>query len=501
MNSTPPSSAPDSDRTLGRFGFWVGLVAGGGTVGAAAGLSDFLALPPDAVRMLGVALWVGIWWVTEAVPIGATSMLPLALFPLLGIASARETSPAYASPIVLLLLGGFILARMVESTGAHRRVALHVLLTVGTSPRRLVLGFGITAALLSMWISNTATTLIMMPVALAIADRAAPHPERGSDGHRFTLAVLLSTAYGASVGGMGTPVGTPPNLIALAALERSGAETLSFLNWMAVALPAILLIVPTISWMLTRATPGVPVHLDLGARRILEQELTQLGPWRAPELRALAVFGGTALLWVTRPDLEFGPDFRWAGWASRLGLEGTHDSTVAMGAVVLASALPSGAPSGSRLLPWNVAIQVPWGLVFLFGGGIALAVGFEATGLSQALGEGLAGLGSMPWAAFVAAVCLGCTFGTEIISNTALANLAMPIFASTAEALGRSPGALLVPAAMACSCAFMMPTATGPNAIVFGSGRVRVVDMVRAGFLVNWVAWAIIVISALWTYR
>jgi len=302
---------------------------------------------------------------------------------------------------------------------------------------------------------------------------------------------------------MGTPVGTPPNLIAMAALARTfpqGPEV-TFLTWIAVAGPAIVAVVPVTWWMLTRVYPRVPVGLELGARPVLEAELRKLGPWRTAEVRSLGVFGMAALLWITRSDLALGGGVEVAGWASRLGLEGTHDSTVAMAAALLAFAMPSGESDGSRLLPWSTAVRVPWGLVLLFGGGIALAVGFERTGLSQALGEGLAQLGQASWPLFVAAVCFGCTFGTEIISNTALANIAMPIFAATAQTLGQDPRALLVPAAMACSCAFMMPTATGPNAIVFGSGRLRIVEMIRAGFFVNLAAWVLIVAFALLSYR
>jgi sodium-dependent dicarboxylate transporter 2/3/5 len=498
----------EASTPAARWGFWGGLVVALAVGCASPWLGPALGLEPAAGRMLAVTLWVGIWWVTEAFPIGATSLLPLAAFPVFGIASAAETSPSYAAPVVMLLLGGFLLALTVERSGAHRRLALLVLLTLGTSPRRLVLGFAVAAGLLSMWISNTATTLIMMPVALAVADRAAPAdadraPEQAGAARRFGLAVLLGTAYGASVGGMGTPVGTPPNLIAMAALARTfpqGPEV-TFLTWIGVAGPGIVAVIPVTWWMLTRVYPKVPVGLELGARPVLEAELRQLGPWRTAEVRSLGVFGVAALLWITRSDLALGGGVEVAGWASRLGLEGTHDSTVAMAAALLAFAMPSGESDGSRLLPWSTAVRVPWGLVLLFGGGIALAVGFERTGLSQALGEGLAQLGQASWPLFVAAVCFGCTFGTEIISNTALANIAMPIFAATAQTLGQDPRALLVPAAMACSCAFMMPTATGPNAIVFGSGRLRIVEMIRAGFFVNLAAWVLIVAFALLSYR
>jgi len=477
-----------------RIGLWVGLVGAVGLGFAASDLGVRTGLSADAFGVLAVAWIMGAWWVSEALPLGLTALLPVAVFPLTGLVDATTVSRAYTSPIIMLLLGGFMLALTVERSGAHRRLALHVLLGVGTSPRRLVLGFAIAAAALSMWISNTATTLIMTPIALAIADRSAAEGAGG----RFTIALLLATAYGASVGGMGTPVGTPPNLIAMRAYQATfpGDAPLTFPRWLILALPSIVVVVPAVWWSLTRVYPTVPKSLELGAERVLRDELSRLGRWSAHEVRALGLFGLTALAWVTRPDLRLGESLRVEGWASRLGLEGTHDGSVAMLAVVAAAALPAGRGDGTRLLPWATAVRVPWDLVLLFGGGIALATGFTATGLSQAAGEALARGAGSSQTVFVGLVALFCTFGTEVISNTALANIVMPIFAETARAGAIAPAHLLVPAAMACSCAFMMPAATGPNAIAFGTGRVRIAQMVRAGIVANLLAWAGIVAGA-----
>lgn len=475
---------------VGRVGFWAGLIVGLGLIAVAPWLPRPSTLEVQAVYLVAVTLWVGIWWISEALPLGATALLPAATFPLFGIATSREVSPAYASPFILLLLGGFLLAMAVERSQVHRRIALHVLVGVGTSPRRLILGFGIAAAALSMWISNTATTLIMMPIALAVADRAGP------DGHRFGVAVLLSVAYSASVGGMGTPVGTPPNLIAMGALEEQFPDgpALNFVEWSARALPAVVVIVPLVWLSLTRVFPRVPRTLNLGADEMIRTELDDLGAWRPSEVRALAVFGLAAVLWVTRPDLQLGDDWMVAGWASRLGIEGASDATVALLAAVVAFSLPSGERDGERLLPWETAMKAPWGLVLLFGGGVALSKGFEKTGLSAYLGAALADLVEAGLVPFAAVSALAATFGTEIISNTALANIVMPILASTARAADIDPRTLLVPVAMACSCAFMMPAATGPNAIVFGTGKVRIGEMVMAGFLANLFGWAVIVV-------
>lgn len=434
---------------------------------------------------------MAVWWFSEALPMAATALIPAASFPLLGIAPAGPTSQAYMSPIITLLLGGFLLALAVERCGVHRRLALHVLKWAGGSPRGLVFGFATAAALLSMAISNTATTLLMMPIALALAGRE-------EEGNRVTMAVLLATAYGASVGGMATPVGTPPNLIAISALERAFPEgpALTFLGWSARALPAVALILPGLALILTRVYPRVPKDLNLGAGETIRRELAALGPWRPSEVRALALFGLAGVLWVTRPDLQIQEGLVLEGWASRLGLEGTHDGTVAMLCVLFGFLLPDG--DGGRILDGDSVSRAPWGLVLFFGGGVALSVGFAETGLSGALGEALASMG-LGWLAFVAVVCLSATVGTEMISNTALANIAMPIIAATAPALQVDPRLLLVPVAMACSCAFMMPVATGPNAIAFGTGRLRVPDMVRAGLPINLMAWGVIVAhTALW---
>ncbi|MCA9553007.1 MAG: SLC13/DASS family transporter [Myxococcales bacterium] len=487
----------DDTSVVSRLGFWLGLVLGLGVVLFAPSLPRPEGLSVAAVRLVGVTFVVGLWWVTEALPLGATALIPAAAFPFLSIASAKEVSGAYMSPFIMLLLGGFLLALAVERAGVHRRLSLYVLLGVGTSPRRLVLGFTVASALLSMWISNTATTLIMMPIALAILERAEAAADP-AQAHAFGLAVLLGTGYGASVGGMGTPVGTPPNLIAMGAMDAvfHGQPGLTFVGWAWRAAPAVIIIVPIVWLLLTRLYPRVPSDLRLGAGSVIQAELNALGPWRPSEIRALAVFGLAALLWVTRPDLELGELGKIEGWGSRLGLKGVHDGTIAIMAALIAFALPSGEVKGERLLPWATAVRVPWGLVLLFGGGIAISTGFEATGLSTYLGGYLGRMaGDSPYG-FMAATTLTATFGTEIISNTALANITMPILAATAKAAGTDPRLLMVPVALACSCAFMMPAATGPNAIVFGTGRIRIPEMVKAGFFTNWAAWAVIFVIA-----
>ena len=456
-------------------------------------------LTPQSIRMLAVAIVVALWWLTESLPIGATSLLPAVCFPLLSIMPAKVVSGYYMTPIIQLLMGGFILALAVENSGAHRRVALKVLLTLGTSPRRLVLGFGVTAAILSMWISNTATSLVMMPVALAIADRlqllrGAEGAEEQSKAGGFVIAILLATAYCSSVGGMGTPVGTPPNLIALSALSSWGDEfQLTFLSWMLMSIPVVVLVVPVIYLSLVYIYPRVDNYSDEDAKDVLEDELKALGAWKNSEILSISLFALAAVLWISRPDIKITQDYVISGWASTLGIKNmVHDGTVAMSVVLLGLALPSGQNDKQRLIPWDLISKLPWGLIFLFGGGIAISKGFDQTGVSLFVGQQLAMLAEYSAPLFViVATTLG-TYGTEVMSNTALASILMPILSATAKVSSLDPRPILWAVALSCSCAFMMPAATGPNAIVFGTGKIRIIEMCKAGFFANLFALLII---------
>jgi sodium-dependent dicarboxylate transporter 2/3/5 len=452
------------------------------------GLSD------PAVRALGVAALVSIWWVTEALPLPATALVPAALFPLLGVASAKELAPSFAHPFVLLLLAGFMLAMAVEHTGAHRRVALHVLRWVGPAPRRLVLGFSLSATLISMWISNTATALILMPVAMALADHARAHASAEA-ARTFGVAVVLAVAYGASIGGLGTPVGTVANLIAIGALEQHypTGPSLTFLEWASAGVPIALVMMFVLWAVLVFVSPRVVSAMSLGASDLIDRELAALGPWRASERRALGLFAVAALLWITREDVTLGEGQSLAGWSTRLGFGASpDDATVAMFLVVLAFLIPSGERDGKPLLTWSIANKAPWDLFLLFGGGITLAVGFDKTGVSTWIGTLITSFGGGSMVTLTLGGVLFTIFVTELISNTALANLAMPILAATAHALGGDPRLLMTSIGMACSAGFMMPAGTGPNAIAYGTGRVRMADMVRAGFVLNLLAWLVI---------
>jgi sodium-dependent dicarboxylate transporter 2/3/5 len=404
-----------------------------------------------------VTLLCAVWWIFEPVPIPFTSLIPLAVFPLLGVLTPAQVGQSFGSPLILLLMGGFMLSSAMADSGAHRRLALYMVsLFGGGSARGLVLGFMAASAVLSMWISNTATTLMLLPVALAVLEQ--------SD-RKLGIPLLLGIAYAASIGGLGTPIGTPPNLIFMQVhLDRFGT-TPSFPEWMAWGIPVVLLLVPLAGLWLTR-----------GVRLSAPVTLPVVGRWRPAEKRVLAMFVLTATAWITR-QAPFGG---WSGW---LGLPQANDASVALIAVVLMAALPNG--EGGRLLRWEAARSIPWGVLLLFAGGISIAAAFVSSGLADIIAGHLAVLTVLPTWLLILLMCLGVTFLTEVTSNTATASLLMPLLAATATATGTPPMLLMVPAVLSASCAFMLPVATAPNAIVYGSGRLTVKDMARAGFVLN----------------
>lgn len=415
--------------------------------------------PADMAVVAAVAVWCVIWWVFEPVPIPVTSLLPLALLPLLGVLTPAQVGQAYGSPMILLLLGGFLLSKAMEHSGAHRRIALGMVRLFGASSgRRLVLGFMVAAATLSMWISNTATTLMLLPVALAVLEGAGQR-------ERLAVPLLLGMAYAASVGGLGTPIGTPPNLIFMQVYTEVTGRIVTFSEWMSWGVPVVVLMIPLMALVLTR-----------GMDSRLQVELPAVGAWRTEEKRVLLIFGLTALAWMTRAE-PFG------GWRTWLDLPGANDASVAMLAVVLM--FVSGDGKGGKLLTWERASTIPWGVLLLFSGGICLARGFVESGLSAQMGDWLSGLTVLsPWLLIVV-VCLLVTFMTEATSNTASTTLLMPVLAAAALAADIEPMLLMVPAAMSASCAFMLPVATAPNTVVYGSGYITTARMAREGFLLN----------------
>ena len=414
-------------------------------------------LPAAAALTAAITAWCALWWITEPVPIPFTSLLPLALFPVVGILTPAEVGQAYGSPLLLLLLGGFIISTAMADSGAHRRIALYLVrLFGGHSARSIVLGFMAASAILSMWISNTATTLMLLPVALAVLERA---------GERLAIPLLLGVAYAASIGGLGTPIGTPPNLIFMQVHADQFGSAPSFPQWMAWGLPVVVVFVPLAALWLTR-----------GVRLECPVTLPHPGAWQPAERRVLTAFSLTALAWVTR-EAPFG------GWSTWLGVPGANDASVALLAVVAMAMIPDG--RGARLLSWDSAVKIPWGVLILFGGGIAIASAFMQSGLADIVAARLDVLAQVPTWLMILGVCLAVTFLTEVTSNTATASLLMPLLAAAAVAMEVPPPLLMVPAALSASCAFMLPVATAPNAIVYGAQRFTVRDMARAGFALN----------------
>lgn len=414
--------------------------------------------PGLSALVAGMTVLCAVWWIFEAIPIPATSLIPLAVLPLFGALSHAEVAESYGNPLILLLLGGFILSTAMAKNGAHRRVALGMVhLFGGHSNQRIVFGFMVSAAVLSMWISNTATTLMLLPVALATLE--------GAKNRELRVPLLLGICYAASVGGMGTPIGTPPNLIFMKVYTENTGTELTFLEWMRWGLPVVICFIPLIGWWLTRK---MSVEQDI--------EIPPMGRWQQAEVRVLVVFALTALAWITRRE-PFG------GWSGLLGLPDANDATVALIAVVLMFIIPDG--RGGRLLDWESANKIPWGMLLLFGGGIAIAKAFKSAGLSEALATQLAGLSALPIMLLLLCICLAVTFMTEMTSNTATTTLLMPILAAAAVATEIDPALLMVPAAMSASCAFMLPVATAPNAIIFGSGEVTIREMAKRGFAIN----------------
>ena len=458
---------------------------------------------PSALKVAAVTFLMAAWWVTEAIPIPITSLLPLALFPLLGVAPMKAVVPAYADHFILLLMGGFMIALALERWNLHRRIALNVVLRVGTQPHRLILGFMVAGAGLSMWISNTATTLMMLPIALAVIQRMEESHEPG-DARVKTMGVglMLGIAYACNVGGLGTPIGTPPNLIFMSTYADAfpppglGVEkpSVSFLDWCVMALPIVVTMLLVIWFVLTRGINRIDPNLKVGDPEALKAEAKGLGRMSSAEVRVAIVFGITALLWVFRKPIAVGDVSigGWAGWIHGAGR--IEDSTVAIAAVIACFLIPAGnAAPKERLLNWETASKIPWGLLLLFGGGLALAAGFKVTGLSTWVGSSLGGLADLPLWAMLLLVCLCVTFLTEVTSNTATTSILMPVLAAVCLEHGIDPDHLMLPAALSASCAFMLPVATAPNAIVFGSGRVQMGDMVKCGFAINLIG--VVVIS------
>lgn len=445
-------------------------------------------MPGLAWHVAGIAALMAAWWVTEALPVAATALVPVVAFPIAGVGGIQQAAAPYANPLIFLFLGGFMLALALERWNLHRRIALTVLNRVGARPAALVAGFLVTTAMLSMWVSNTATAMLMLPIGLSVikllhADGVAALPT-GED-RNFAIALLLSIAYGATIGGLGTLIGTPPNALLAAYMAEAHGVSIGFGQWMLLGVPLVVIMLPLAWLVLTRVAFPVGGAAIPGAVDVITHEVGALGPMRPPEIRVAVVFGVTAALWMTRPAINH----MFPGLA-------LSDPAIAIGAALALFAIPANAGNGEFLLNWDWAKRLPWGVLILFGGGLSLAAAISQSGLAQWIGDAMTAGAGWPVFFIVLLIAFVVIFLTEITSNTATAAVFLPLVAAFAVSVGTSPITLMVPVALAASCAFMMPVATPPNAIVFASGAVTIPHMARAGFLLNLAAIFLIVLAS-----
>lgn len=438
------------------------------------GLSD----PSRA--MLAVTLWIATWWITEAIPIPATSLLPLVLLPLTGALTIGDTASQYSNPLVLLYMGGFMIAVSIEKWNLHKRIALMTIYLIGSNNRFIVLGFMVATAFLSMWISNTATSLMMLPIGIAVVSQLI-RSQSDLEENNLGKALMLGIAYGASIGGMATLIGTPTNILLASVVKELYGYEISFSQWFAFGLPlsAILLYICWL-YLVKFAFPIQKKTDTLKTKSLMKKELEKLGPMGMEEKRVAWVFAGVSLAWLTRTFLlnDFFPIL--------------DDTIIAFIGVLLLFILPSSFP-GTKLLDWKSAEKIPWGILLLFGGGMSLAEGFKTTGLASWLGGQFVFLDFVVFWLFLLAIITAVNFLTEVTSNVATASMILPILASVAKAMDVHPFALMVGATLAASCAFMLPVATPPNAVVFGSGYIKMRDMVKAGLWMNLISIVVIV--------
>ncbi len=428
-------------------------------------------MPRAAITVLAITAWIATWWVTEPIPLAVTSLLPIILFPLMGVLKLGQTTASYGQPIVFLYIGGFLIAIAIEKTGLQRRIALAIIRSMGTRLSMIILGFMIATAILSMWISNTATAIMMLPIGMAIITATAD--DGGEHQAHFRKALMLAIAYASSIGGLATLIGTPPNLVFAGVVRDTYHVDITFTQWFAVGFPiAILLLL--FSWLyLVRV--GFPLgHARLaGGKEEMNRRLTQSGMMSAAEKKVAVVFVSVATGWIIR------------SFILQKIIPGIDDTIIAMVGGVILFLIPSGEGKNKKLINWDDAGKLPWGIVLLFGGGLALAEAFEKTGLAQWIGQNMSVLASLGVFVTILLLVTLVNFLTEVTSNLATVTMILPVIAPIAVSAGVHPFMLMVGATLAASCGFMMPAATPPNAIVFGSGYLSIKDMVKTGFWLN----------------
>lgn len=446
--------------------------------------APFQILNPVADKVIAVAAWMIIWWITEAVSISVTALLPLTFFPLLGIMDMKSVSASYGSPIVFLFFGGFVMALALEKVNLHKRIALNIVKKTGSSPNAVILGFMLATAFLSMWISNTATTVVMLPIALSVISLLIHDEDGFTKGDRnFALCLMLSIAYSANVGGVSTIIGTPPNTIMVGFMENTYQAEISFLNWMVLGVPFSAIMIFVIYFVLVRWV--YPNHL--GARTdtsdLIHDELTKLGPMGKTEKWVMGIFIITMMLWVTRIYL--------VKWLPFLKLS---DAGISMLAAMALFAIPFSFGSGKFILQWDDTKKLPWGILILFGGGLALASGLSQAGVIEFIGDIVSQNKTLSVVVVGSLLIVIMLFMTELMSNVALVAVFAPVVAGVAIGMDTNILHMLIPVTISASCAFMLPMATPPNAIVFASNYIKVHEMARAGFILNLVSIGVIIL-------
>lgn len=443
---------------------------------APAGMTD------SAWACTGLALLLATWWATEAIPIPVTSLLPIILIPALGIGDLRTTTSSYGDPIIFLFLGGFLLGIGMQRWNLHRRIALQVLLVVGQKPSQQIAGFMIATGFISMWVSNTATAIMMLPIGMSVISLLGDNDK--DELARYATALLLAIAYSASIGGIATLIGTPPNALLAGYLSNTHDIDIGFAQWMIVGLPvSSVMMLAAWAW-LTRG--GFNLSNSEGSGQIVRGELEKLGPMSSAERRTGLIFLLAAIAWVTRPLLN------------SIGIDWLSDTTIAMIAGVAMFLIPSGTEHNARLLDWNDVKGLPWGILLLFGGGLALAGAVTSSELAEWIAAQLEIFGMLPILLLAGVVVLVIIFLTEVTSNTATAAAFLPLIGAMAISMGMDPTLLTVPAAIAASCAFMMPVATPPNAIVFATGHMKIQSMIRAGLFLNIIGTLVVTLLTVW---
>lgn len=434
----------------------------------------------------GVALLLAVWWATEVLPIPITSLLPILLFPALGIMTMEESTVPYAAPTIFLLMGGFIIATGLSRWNLHRRLALNILVRVGDSPAALIGGFMGTTALISMWISNTASTIMMIPIAMSLVSEIAKDEEKQHQG--FLLCLILGIAYSASIGGLGTIIGTPPNLFVVSYMNQEYGIDISFFDWMMFGIPVVIVMTTLAWWVLTKWAYPFNMQGEKISKAMIIAELERMGKLTEPEKRISYVFLLVATAWIVRVPMQ--QNFEILMWL--------NDAMIAVGGAVLMFMIPSGHKheKGTALLDWESASKIPWGVLILFGGGLSLASAIKDSGLATWIGAGLSGLPDLDLIFMILSLVLLVIFLTELTSNTATTATLLPILGVLAVTSGIDPMLLFAPTALAASCAFMLPVATAPNAVVYSTGKVTISQMARAGFKLNLVAIVVVTVMS-----